>query len=327
MYTFWHKLPRPFTALAPMEDVTDTVYRQLVAECGRPDVFFTEFTSADGLFSRGRDKVIHRLQFTEAERPLVAQIWGNNPENYFHAAALLSELGFDGIDINMGCPVSKIIKKGCCSGLIENPSLACELIRAAKEGAPTLPISVKTRLGFREIQTESWTQTLLEMQPAALTMHGRTAVQLSKGAANWVEIARVVSIRDAMNSKTVILGNGDVNSMQRVTELHAESAVDGVMIGRGIFQNLFLFNPVATPLAERSPFEKLELLERHLQMFVTTWGKDKRFGAVKKFFKNYISGFSGATPLRTSMIEAREVDEVMRYLKDAKQHWRATAAK
>ena len=149
MQGFWQQLQKPFTVLAPMEEVTDTVFRRVVAQCGRPDVFFSEFTSVEGLCSQGREAVVRRLHFTAEERPLVAQVWGLEPRNFFESARLIKQLGFDGIDINMGCPVPKIIKGGSCGALIEAPALAQELVAAAKEGAGGLPVSVKTRLGFR----------------------------------------------------------------------------------------------------------------------------------------------------------------------------------
>jgi len=164
---FWKTLPRPFSVLAPMEDVTDSAFRRFIAKCGRPAVFYTEFTSTDGICSAGFSGVKHRLKYTEDERPLVAQIWGNNPDNYFKTCRILCEMGFDGIDINMGCPVPKVAKKGACSALIDNPDLARELIIAAKEAAGKIPISVKTRLGFKHLKTEEWGQTLLELKPAA----------------------------------------------------------------------------------------------------------------------------------------------------------------
>ena len=196
-----------------MEDVTDTVFRRIVAHCGAPDVFFTEFTSADGLCSVGYDAVAHRLRYTEAERPLVAQIWGIHPDTHMKAARLAVEMGFDGIDINMGCPVKKIVKTGACSGLIENPTLAREIYLATREGAGDLPVSIKTRCGFRSWRTEEWTGFLLELEPVVLTVHGRIARDESKYPADWDQVARVVTLRDQMESPTIILGNGDVTSL------------------------------------------------------------------------------------------------------------------
>lgn len=309
MESFWHKLERPMKVLAPMEDVTDTVFRRIVARSGRPDVFFTEFTNTDGMCSEGRDAVIHRLQYTQEERPIVAQIWGNNPEHYERACRDLREMGFDGIDINMGCPVKKIVKNGCCSALAENKSLAGELIAAAKEGAGELPVSVKTRLGFRTMQTEEWAGFLLEQKPVVLTMHGRTAKEMSDFPAKWEEIGRVVRLRNEMHSDTLILGNGDVESLAEIDDKAATYGVDGVMIGRGIFHNIHLFDPERQH-AEFPPKERIALLEDHMELYRQTWGSDKNFEIMKKFVKVYISGFPGAAKLRNRLMEATGYPEI-----------------
>lgn len=306
---FWQTLPRPIQALAPMEEVTDTVFRRIVARCGRPHVFFTEFVSADGLFSAGRDAVIHRLQYTPVEKPLVAQIWGNKPENYLKAAALLREMGFDGIDINMGCPVPKVVRHGACSALIENRALVRELLAAAREGAGGLPLSIKTRIGFRRRVTEEWIGFLLELEPEALTVHGRIAKHLSAVPADWQEIAKAVALRDAMGAKTLILGNGDVFSAAELQEKAAQSGVDGVMVGRGIFRDLFLFRP-AHAMLEMSPGQRLDLMLEHARLFMETWGETRDFAVLKKFFKIYAAGFAGAQALRTQLMAAESLAEV-----------------
>jgi tRNA-dihydrouridine synthase len=313
MSNFWTTLRKPIKALAPMEDVTDTVFRRIVGSCGRPDVFFTEFTNTDGMCSEGRDAVIHRLQFTEGERPIVAQIWGNNPDHYLRAARDLREMGFDGIDINMGCPVRKIVKNGSCSGLIENRPLAQELVLAAKEGAGDLPVSVKTRLGFRRIETEEWASFLLSLKPAVLTMHGRIAKELSEFPAKWDEIGKVVRLRNGLGSSTLILGNGDVMSLREIDEKVSAYGVDGVMVGRGIFQNIFLFNPDRAD-ADVEPAERIELLKEHMMLYRHTWGSDKNFEIMKKFVKVYISSFTGAAKLRGLLMDAsgyEEIDEIL----------------
>ena len=212
MKSFWNNLPRPFTVLAPMEDVTDTVFRRIVARNGKPDVFFTEFVNVDGMCSPGREAVVHRLKHTEEERPLVAQVWGLKPENFARAAADIRSMGFDGIDINMGCPVRKIVKTGACSALIDNPPLAGEIIIATMEGAGATPVSIKTRMGFTKRRTEEWSSFLLDLKPAVLTMHARIAKDMSDVPADWQEIGKVVRIRDSMGSNTLIVGNGDVES-------------------------------------------------------------------------------------------------------------------
>ncbi|RMG44480.1 MAG: tRNA-dihydrouridine synthase [Candidatus Dadabacteria bacterium] len=315
MASIWQRLSRPIKILAPMEDVTDTVFRRIIARLGRPDLFFTEFTSADGLMSPGREKVIHRLKFTEAERPIIAQIWGNNPDNYYHAARLLVELGFDGIDINMGCPVPKVVKNGACSALIENRSLARELILAAMEGAAGLPVSVKTRIGFNKIATEEWVGFLLELKPAAVTLHARTARQMSKAAARWEEIKKAVNLRDSMKSKALIIGNGDVSSLNDLYTRAEKYCADGVMVGRAVFDDLYFFNEEKS-FKDLNLYARLTLLREHLELYYNTWRGERGFGELKKFFKIYASGFRGASALRSALVRSESVEECQAIIKE-----------
>ncbi|MCB9640453.1 MAG: tRNA-dihydrouridine synthase [Myxococcales bacterium] len=293
--------------------MTDTVFRRLIARWGRPHVFVTEFTSADGMFSAGRDRVLPRLLYTEEERPLVAQLWGKDPEAMFRAAQEVKRRGFDGVDINMGCPVEKIVKKGCCSALIENPTLAREQILAAKEGAQDLPVSVKTRLGFRDRRTESWTTFLLETGIDVLTMHGRLAKDMSKYPADWDEIGRAVQIRDQLGCPTLIIGNGDVLNLEEVHQKHRMHGVDGVMIGRGIFQDPVLFHPDRSyndvPLEE-----KLTMLRDHVSLYFDVWGPKRPFKIMKKFLKVYLQGFRGAHALRIEAMECEDVESLFHLL-------------
>lgn len=312
MTNFWNELKKGFTVLAPMEDVTDVVFRQIIVDCGKPDVLFTEFTSTDGLISKGREKVIRRLKFKKNEHPIVAQIWGNNPDKYYESAKLIEEMGFDGIDINMGCPVRKVVKRGECSGLIDNKPLAKELVLAAMEGVTNIPVSVKTRMGNRKIETEEWSEFLLELNPAALTMHGRLAKDMSKLPANWEEIAKVVKIRDRIYSsdkQPPIIGNGDVMSLEEVDEKVQKYGVEGVMIGRGIFNDPFVFNPEKS-LSDLSLKERLELLIKHTELFLETWGDQRNFGIMKKFYKIYISEFEGASELRNELMQTNSIKDV-----------------
>ena len=296
----WADLPRPIRALAPMEDVTDTVFRRIVARCGRPDVFFTEFIHTDIVLALRPDRpgLTPRLRFTPEERPLIAQIWGTNPEHYRLAAVRLRELGFDGIDLNMGCPVRKIRKKGACAALILNPSLAAELIEAAKSAE--LPVSVKTRVGFTEVRTEEWIGHLLGQDIDALTIHGRTAEQESEGEADWEQIRTVVALRDAAGARTVILGNGDVRSADQITDYARRYGADGVMVGRGVFEDPYLFSTDgrAGRFATASASERVELLVDHLRLYRETWGEERNYEILKKFYKIYLKGFSGADELR-----------------------------
>ena len=315
MMDFWQKLPKPIKILAPMEDVTDTVFRRIVLKCGKPDVFFTEFTSVDGLISEGREMVIKRLEYTKDETPLIAQVWGHNPEKYFKAAKEIEAMGFAGIDINMGCPVSKIVGKGSCSALIDNPNLAKEIILATREGCKNIPVSVKTRLGFKNLKTIEWSSFLLDLDLPALTIHGRVAKHLSKYPANWDEIKKVVELRDQMKKETIIIGNGDVQSFQEIFHKYENYKVDGVMIGRGIFNNLFIFNADGPKDMSQLPREKkISMLIDHLNLHKLRWGESTRYATMKKFFKIYINSFSGASELRAELMETQTIDDALNLL-------------
>ena len=308
MKNFWHELQKPIFILAPMDEVTDTVLRQIIAQCGKPDVFFTEFTNVEGMFSKGERNVLQRLQYTQAERPLVAQIWGTRPENFFKAAKKLIEMGFDGIDLNMGCPASGVMQKGACSGLINNRPLAKEIIDATKEGAAGfIPVSIKTRLGFRSIDFE-WIAFVLEQEPAVLTVHARTVSEMSKVPAHWDKLKTVVEMRNEKQSATMIIGNGDVKSLSDARQKVAEVGADGAMMGRGIFENPYLFSETIH-LHDKTPEEKLYLLLEHMWLWQETWGKTKHFPILKKFFKVYANGFSGAQELRMRLMETQSPEE------------------
>ena len=308
MKNFWNELEKPIFILAPMEDVTDTVLRQVIARCGKPAVFFTEFTNVEGMFSKGERLVTQRLRYTEVERPLVAQIWGTRPENFCKAAKKLIDMGFDGIDLNMGCPASGVLQRGACSGLINNRPLAKEIIDATKEGAAGyIPVSVKTRLGFRTIDFE-WIQFVLEQQPAVLTVHARTVSEMSKVPAHWDKLKTVVEMRNTMNSATLIIGNGDVKSLSDARQKVLDTGADGAMIGRGIFENPYLFSETIT-LSDKTPEEKMQLLLDHMRMWIDTWGETKHFPILRKFFKVYANGFPGAQDLRIQLMETQTPEE------------------
>lgn len=310
MQNIWKDLIKPFTVLAPMDDVTDSAFRTLISEIGKPDLFFTEFANVEGIFSQGNRTVMRKLYFEPQEQPLIAQLWGSNPEHYEKAAALVSEMGFSGIDINMGCPERSIMKKGCCAALINNPKKAAEIIAAVKRGANgRIPVSVKTRIGTNEIKTEEWLGFLLDQGIDALIVHGRTAKEMSAVPAHWDEIAKAVKLRDEKGLTTVIVGNGDVRSLEEVHHRVKETGVDGVMIGRGIFENIWLFNSVID--SETVPLKlRLSLLLRHMELFEKTWKGEKNFQILKKFFKIYVKGFENASDLRVLLMEAKTPDDV-----------------
>lgn len=320
MPNFWKELSKPLFALAPMEDVTDTVFRELILSVSDPEslhILFTEFTSTDGLcHERGRIKVMERLLVSEQEKTLlkamnvklVAQIWGSDPEKFRESAAFVTSLGlFDGIDINMGCPVSKVVKKKCCSALINYPELAKEIVYATRAGTD-LPVSVKTRIGFNRVITGEWISHLLETEPEAIIVHGRTQKMQSEGLASWEEIGKAVQLRNAKGSQTLILGNGDVKSIAEANEKVNIFDVDGVMIGTGIFKNPWLFSKDAIPPDQNA---KINLMLRHLFLFDQTWKGEKSFNLMKRFFKIYLNGFNGAAEWRDKLMHAKDYPDVL----------------
>jgi tRNA-dihydrouridine synthase len=308
MRNFWNELNKPIFVLAPMEDVTDTVLRQIIARCGKPAVFFTEFTNVEGMFSKGEKIVNQRLRYTETELPLVAQIWGTHPENFYKAARKLIDMGFSGIDLNMGCPAQGPVSRGVCSGLINNRPLAKEIIDATKEGAAgIIPVSVKTRLGFRAIDFE-WIQFVLEQKLAVLTVHLRTVSEMSKVPAHWDQLKTVVEMRDTLSSETLIIGNGDIQSLNEARQKVAEARADGAMIGRGIFNNPYFFSDTTT-LNDKTPEEKMYLLLEHMRLWIDIWGNTKHFPILRKFFKVYANGFPGAQDLRIQLMETQTPEE------------------
>jgi tRNA-dihydrouridine synthase len=311
---FWNNLNKPFTALAPMDDVTDVVFREIISSIGRPDVFFTEFVSIDGLTSSGREKVIKKLKFTENQHPIVAQIWGTNPKNFEEVAKLISELKFDGIDVNMGCPDKSVMKCGGGAALINEYTKVTEIIDAIHNGASNLPVSIKTRLSTTKDLTTEWLHFLLTKQINALTLHGRDAPSLSKVPADWEEIERAVKIRDTINKDIVIIGNGGIQNMQQVYEVYQKYKVDGVMIGTGIFQNPWVFDKNTT-YDNKSINDKLTLLINHVELFEKIWGKNKNFEILKKFFKIYVRDFPKAEDLRKELMKSRDYSEVYIILK------------
>ncbi len=322
MPDFWKDFEQPVFSLAPMEDVTDTVFREIVAGMALPgklNVVFTEFTSVEGMnHPVGRERVSERLIVNQSERELlqklniklVAQIWGRSPEVYRNVAQYITEnYRFDGIDINMGCPVKKVVKQGSCSALIGEPSLAKEIILATKEGT-NLPVSVKTRTGIKQHQTEDWISQLLEVEPAAIILHGRTQRQQSEGDANWEEIKKAVQLKNQINPKIPLHGNGDVFSYEKGLERIAETGANGVMVGRGIFQNPWFFNPEKTEIPEK---ERIEKLIQHTRLFEKTWSGEKNFNILKRFYKIYLNSFPGAAKMRADLMEAKNYHDVYTY--------------
>lgn len=318
MQNIWQQLPKPVLALAPMDDVTDTVFRQLVRSSVPTNslttpVLFTEFVNTDDIVHRYSKIPDQKLKFAPLEKPLIVQIWGNKPENYYKATRQLVEMGFDGIDINMGCPDKNVMKQHGGSGMIRDLKLAQEVIHATKDASKGLPVSVKTRIGINQIQTENWIGFLLDQNLAALTVHARTAAEMSKVPAHWEEFAKVIKLRNQKQKNTVILGNGDIETLPQARNLIEKYYLDGVMIGRGIFKNFWLFDPTKSP--ETIPTEeKLQLLEAHIRLFVQTWGDTKNFHILRKYFKIYLTHFNGAKELLRQLMETENETEVKKVL-------------
>ncbi len=332
-------LPKPFFVLAPMDDVTDTVFRQIISDCAPADVYFTEFVNVDGLQSAGREKLMPKLRFTDKERPLIAQVWGKNPENFYKTALLITELGFDGMDLNFGCPEKNVVRSGVCSAFIlpENRDLAIEIIKACQRGLvdgakikndqksggdnknifTPLPLSVKTRVGFNSVDL-TWHELLLNQKLNMLTIHGRTRKQMSKVPADWEIIGQVRQLRDKISPATLIVGNGDVLSRSQGEALAKQHNLDGVMVGRGIFHDPFVFahnESGVSPWDSMSKEAKIALYRKHVELFAKTWkNNERKLITLNKFCKIYINGFDGAKELREKLMVCTSADDLLALL-------------
>lgn len=375
-----YDLPKPFFVLAPMDDVTDTVFRQIVAECAPPDLYFTEFVNVDGLQSPGREKLLQKLAFTPKEQLLIAQIWGKNPDNYYKTVKELKEgtiqleidemrkrAGLDrdavqgrgdsteqgvqkvqrastgvsdevmrskpvsaassagrqdravqtfaGVDINMGCPDKAVLKIGCCAALADNRELAGEIIDAVKEAAgEDFPVSVKTRLGNKFIDM-SWPEFLLTKKLNMLTIHGRTAKEMSKVPVHWDKINEIRKLRDHLSPTTLFVGNGDVVDREEGEELAKKYKLDGVMIGRGVFHDPFVFAQ-KSPWQSFSTTQKIDLYKKHVELYAKLRpDADRKIATLGKFCKIYVQGFEGAKEMREKLMKAKSTTELLTLLK------------
>lgn len=307
---FWDTLERPFFVLAPLADVTDAAFRRVIAKYGKPAVMWTEFVSADGLArapEEGRKKLLADLIYTEAERPIIAQFFTGTPEYMEKAAALASELGFDGIDINMGCPDKSIEKQKAGAAMIKDPKRAKEVIAAALQGGGGLPVSVKTRLGYNKDELSEWLPHLLDTGLSAITLHARTRKEMSLVPARWERVAEAVSMRDELNPNVLILGNGDAKDIDDARQKADESGADGVMLGRAIFGNPWLFGGDMHP--EPTVEQKLHVMVEHTKLFEELL-PHKNFAIMKKHYKAYVSGFDGAADLRSALMNASDAATV-----------------
>ncbi|MBY0310299.1 tRNA-dihydrouridine synthase [Patescibacteria group bacterium] len=350
---FWQKLPAPFLVVAPMADVTDAPFRRMIAKysahtrtdgtTGGPDVMWTEFVAADGLARatpEGKKKLMADLIYTHEERPIVAQLFSSDEGHMEYAAALCRELGFDGVDINMGCPDQSIEKQGCGAAMIKSPAKAAAIIEAAKRGAKMgaddgIPVSVKTRLGYNHDEVDTWIPHLLAHAPAALTIHARTRKDLSKVPARWERVRAAVLLRDRLGVPTRIIGNGDVLSREDGEAKLMASGADGAMVGRALFGNPWFFHPtkrlptrlLALPThgvnrdtiiandtsAEGVEYvtleERLRALVEHSRLFKELL-PFKNFAVMKKHYKAYVGGFPGAVDLRAELMTKESLVEI-----------------
>jgi nifR3 family TIM-barrel protein len=309
---FWKKLKKPILAIAPMSGVTDEAFRLMFLKYGQPDVFWTEFVSAEGLFSAGREYCLKPLKFNPKERPIIAQIFGSNPADCQKAAELIAELGFDGIDINMGCPDRNVEKQGSGAALIKDLKLAKEIITATKKGAPKLPVSVKTRIGYTKNEIQKWIAGLLEEKIVVLTVHFRTRNELYFYPAHWELASEIIKLRDKISPETLILGNGDVKSLAQANQLIKQTKLDGILIGRGLVGNPWFFSDTSPTILER-----LNAIIEHADIFDNLHKKDmdkngcyKQFDGIKKHFHAYTKGFKGAKELRDSLMKVKNSSEV-----------------
>ncbi|HYF96436.1 MAG TPA: tRNA-dihydrouridine synthase [Patescibacteria group bacterium] len=312
------QLPKPFFALAPLDDVSDTVFRRIISGCAKPELLYTEFTNVDALQSAGRSATLRRLDFEESEQPLIAQIWGKTPHNFTKTAEECTQKGFAGVDLNMGCPIKHVVQNGCCSALINDRDKAKDIIDATKSGLkPNISFSVKTRIGFKEVDL-SWLEFLLEQDLDMLTVHLRTVREMSKVPAHWELMADIKMMRDQISPRTKLVGNGDVMSRKQGLDLIERYGIDGIMVGRGVFQDPFVF-------AENSPWpdypkqKKIELYKKHVELFQATYPRDTRpIVILNKFCKIYISGFDGAKDLREDLMHCKDADQLLSKLDSVK---------
>lgn len=329
--SFWSNISKPFFVIAPMANVTDAVFRKMFAKYGKPDVTWTEFVSADGLNSDGQKRLLIDLVYSENERPVVAQLFTGHPGEINKAAKLVAELGFDGLDINMGCPDRAVQKQGGGAALIKNPKLALEILESARKGVMNegarvmgrarnvgkqsrhIPVSVKTRIGFNAIDL-GWIELLLKQKLPALTIHLRTRKEMSDEPAHWDLMPAIIKMRDEISPLTLVIGNGDVRSMKQAREYTEKYGCDGVMIGRGAFGKPWFFaggegTGSRTHGAEKTPEERLKILVEHTKLFEKTYCGEKHqksFDMMKKHFKAYVSGWNGAKELRTELMSAKD---------------------
>lgn len=366
---FWHQLEKPIIGLSPMDGVTDPCFRRMMAIHGRPDLIMTEFLSVDGICHGARNALLG-LAFHKSESPVIAQLYGPRPEPFFHVAQLVCELGFDGIDINMGCPSKKVSGMGAGAALIKNAARAKAIVEATRRGIDywvnggnltilklcpevsdwfpdierqhkarraenkkPIPVSIKTRIGVTQVVVKEWVSELLEDEPSAITIHGRTLKQGYRGDADWGKIAEAVCT--AQGSETLILGNGDLSSQKEVFKRICETGVDGVLIGRAAMGNPWIFHrkEITRALLKQqvdseqsvdikaiegitiSHQERFAVALQHARLFEAMNGK-VYFTGMRKHLASYCRGFEGAKALRALMVRVNDTLELESLIRD-----------
>ncbi|MEK9156298.1 MAG: tRNA-dihydrouridine synthase [Patescibacteria group bacterium] len=309
---FWQKLKPPIMVSAPMEGISDAPFRFMLAKYGKADVMFTEFASVDGLCSEeGRERIRIDLSYGEAERPITVQLFGSDPEKFYRAAKIVADLGFDGVDINMGCPDKQVVKYNGGASLINDPSLAQEIVLATREGAGERPVSVKTRLGYSEPIIEKWVPVLTAVKPAAITLHGRTKKEMFRGQADWNLIGRAAEI--IRESGIIAIGNGGIKSRIEAGERAKKFGLDGVMVGRALWGNPWFFNPDISktnlPLGVI-----LQALLEHAKIFESIFGGRKNFVQMRRRFAAYLRGIPEARNLKSELMKTQSAVDVAKVL-------------
>lgn len=305
---FWKRLDKPFFILAPMEDITDIIFRKVIAKAASPDVFFTEFTNSEAFCnSKDNRNLGGRLMFDYDEQPIVAHIWGDNPIYFKEMSVKLAKMGFAGIDLNMGCPAPNVFKHGRGAGLILRKDTAANLIEASKAGG--IPVSVKTRLGNANIsEWKDWLKHLLQQDIANLSIHLRTKVEMSKYNAHWELIPDIVTLRNKIAPNTLLTINGDIADYESGIKLVNKYGFDGVMIGRGIFNNPYAFEKKAK---EHSQKELINLFRYHLDLYDKYTEIEPHLSKpLDRFVKIYIRDIKGAKQLRTQITSIKNTQEI-----------------
>jgi tRNA-dihydrouridine synthase len=318
---------RPLFVLAPMADVTDVAFRTVISEAMSPDIYWTEFVSADGLIRatpEGKYKLKKDLLYDkEKQRPIIAQLFSSTYKYMYEATKLCIELGFDGVDINMGCPDRSIEKQKSGAAMMKNPDLAIGVIKAAKDAkkdfaSDDFAVTVKTRVGYNSVELDTWIPLLLDQEVDLITIHARTRKEMSKVDADWSHVKTVVNMRDtwALDNKDkkapLIFGNGDVKDIQDAYEKCIEFGCDGAMIGRAMFGNPWLFKDIECIEKEDFDFndkftpsrdERIKTLAKQVEIFDRELGDVKSFALMKKFFKTYMTGFDDAKEIREKIMD------------------------